>query len=144
MTDWNPELDSLARSMWSEGQSAGKIASVIGRSRNSVISRARRSNWGAHQAASKISGRCRVKAKTQPKKAERRHKPPRLAPAPLHVAPPPPPNFDVTKVEFIAAAARQCKFIFNDCSPWFACGSPAVSELPYCEYHCRICYAGRR
>jgi GcrA cell cycle regulator len=146
MTDWNSELDSQARSMWDDGLSASQIGNAIGRSTNSVISRAHRCNWGSRRVAVPRRPKCAIpKPSPEPKKAKTtNHSPVRLGPKPLPVVPPPPPNFDSTKVEFVEATRRQCKFIFGDCSPWFACGAAVVPSLPYCEYHCRMCYAGRR
>ena len=46
MTEWNPDVDALARKMWEDGLPASKIADAIGRSRSAVIARANRQNWG--------------------------------------------------------------------------------------------------
>ena len=51
MTEWNSDVDALARKMWDDGLPASKTADAIGRSRNSVIARANRQNWGNRKVA---------------------------------------------------------------------------------------------
>ena len=131
MTEWNPDVDALARKMWVDGLPASKIADAIGRSRNSVIARANRQNWGNRKVA----------VPRKPKFSATQSRPPAPSgPKPLRRPPPAPPIFDQTKVEFTQATSQQCKFILNNSAPWFACGAAIMPSLPYCEYHCQICY----
>ena len=131
MTEWNPVVDALARKMWEDDLPASKIANAIGRSRSAVIARANRQNWGNRK----------VGVSRKPKFSAMQGRPRTTSwPKPLRRPPPAPAIFDQTKVEFSQATSQQCKFILNSSAPWFACGAAIMPSLPYCEYHCQICY----
>ena len=134
MTEWNPDVDALARKMWEDGLPASKIADAIGRSRSAVIARANRQNWGNRKIA--------VLRKLKFSATQSRPPAP-SGPKPLRRPPAAPPIFDQTKVEFAQATSQQCKFILNNAAPWFACGAAIVPSSPYCEYHCQVCYGKR-
>ena len=126
--EWTPELNDTGRELWQQGMSAREIGGKIGRTKNSVISRAQRSDWGArrpHKAKPKP-------VKPKPAKCLPKRPKPALASAS--------PKLPETKMPFLEATAENCKFILGDRSPWMVCGATVKPQLPYCAFHCRICY----
>ncbi len=145
---WTPERTELLRRYWAEGESASRIAVLLGGfehcsdgGRNSVIGKVHRLNLaGRPKSSSSRPPRPRTtvdrvawnkgKEKTartpRPISEARVTRPKILEPVSLDIP--------ITELE-----PGQCKWPHGD-GPFLFCGHPAFPGEVYCDFHCRLAY----
>jgi hypothetical protein len=121
---WTDERFEQLKTLWGDGHSASQIVRIMGApSRNSVLSKVRRSNL-----ASRVD-------------APRAQRPPKAA----NVAPPP-PRQDGSPVTLLNVGFSQCRYpLWGDAEheTFRVCGQPKTSDSAYCEFHKRKASGGR-
>jgi len=171
---WTEERTALARRLWQEGHSASLIADRVGDgvTKNSVIGKAHRGQWGQRRPAYARPGtpkgwmrppepqpepkaKPRRRARVTPDETTARSHAPRAAP-PSPPPPPPPPVLLPPIEALVEPVGRhltlldlelgQCRWPLNDPprgQPYLFCGEPLWPEArSYCGYHFRIGSSG--
>jgi hypothetical protein len=131
---WTDDVSNIAQSMWQDGYSATIIASVIGKSRSSVVSRMKR--LGVVRAEGlPVLGADRIPAKT----ISRNGLPPRPAPAPRPVKPSRPATVPSQSPVMLADLLKHhCRAIPGEVLPnglTLYCGDPKAEGSSYCPFH---------
>lgn len=146
--NWPSELEDQLRLLWASGESASKIASIMGRglTRNSIIGKAHRMHLPARRPSGPVGyKRARVpttqtaqKKQSFKKRADwtqRPVKPPALKPHPVK------PQGEawaaiegVTPVSLLDLEAGHCRWPVGLETPFLFCGAPATHRH-YCEHH---------
>lgn len=135
---WGEEEDKILRDMYAQGFSFGKISEkLIGRSRNSTISRADRIGLPKRDGG-------RPRKQVHHAKTIRRKSPFHFGPA-VDAAPPLAFTPKAAKVEplmiaFADLGADQCRFAYGEEQPYFFCGHSQKEGSSYCEKHHRLCH----
>lgn len=148
---WTKEQDDKLRVLWDAGLSTTEIGRRLGKSKNSVISRARRSGCTKRENPIK-------RGVGEPKRKLRAvQKSVKALPSLATIQAPPPVRAVVRRVvEKPASPARKptpaaskpkrttpCAWPMNDRWPWRFCDVPTC-DGPYCEEHAQRAYARTR
>jgi len=144
MIYWKEIESDLARTMWQRGDSAQTIANTIstaGRSfsRNAIIGRAHRLNWGGHVTHRRSSAPDDARAPVRKRKAVERKAPfdPRT---PVHVRRPEAPRGPTIPrmLNVVDLDDTVCHFPIGDPldgEPFGFCGAPVDDGFVYCPFH---------
>ena len=151
ISGWTDEEYASLRALWAEGLSAREIGLRLGRSKNSVISRAHHldlkarpsPNRGAPKAAPAArpnarSGALRVATVAV---SVRDAEPDALPPMPAVAAPPVHVVPERPQRPVFTPPPGECRFIL-DCG--LPCDAPTELGKPYCLQHCRLCFVNYR
>lgn len=140
---WNEQNVELLRKLWiDEGMSAGRIAPILGFTRNAVISKINRKGWlGRRVSPSKIKrvanplGR-RAHKKTTPS-VSRPERPQFTA----DYVPPPPSEYDVPRKRLADLEAEDCRFPVDlpNGKGFGFCALERAPGVSYCPEHARRC-----
>lgn len=169
---WTTETVATLRRMWSNGETSGQIARILGVSRCAVIGKIHRLNLTRGAAAPKPEPKPAPKPKkTSPslastprpladmtKAARARHtkgtlgraappvwSKPTTTPAPRREAAPL-PTVTTAPVSFMQLRVGSCRFPFGDPRDFEAlrfCGAPSEPDQSFCPAHRAICYEPR-
>lgn len=137
---WDDSDDAQLRRMWNEeGLSSGDIGYVMGRTRNSVISRVRRLGL---QMRANVKTAPRIKPRKNYSERPRRAKVLKLLPMPLpgDVRPLLGSAWDalpgVTPVALVDLESGMCRWPIGEATPYLFCGAHADGS--YCPYHAAL------
>jgi GcrA cell cycle regulator len=151
--EWSSERIEQLRSLWHDGLSASQIAAQLGGiTRNAVIGKAHRLGLMGRPSPIKNrpAGVVRRAAPRRPR-AEQTHAP-RVASAPIRVAPTPAPRKieptppveigDMPGATILTLTDRICKWPIGDPrdADFHFCGRGSAEGLPYCSDHARRAY----
>lgn len=147
MTIWTADEDKTLSNMWDKGEPASVIARVVGRTKNSVISRAHRLKLASrpnpltHDYGKKISdGWAR-----RPRQTVIRLKPkPKLGPVGSLEALSPQSALNGVGVSHSELRPSMCQFPVTLDSPFRFCGCHPLTGKPYCSAHSVIAYTNFR
>ena len=150
MTDlrfWTEIESDLAQQMWQRGDSAQTIANVISTrdhtfTRNAVIGRAHRYNWGRHVTLRRASAPDDARAPVRKRKAVERKAPfdprrPKLVERPEAPRGPSVPRM----LNVVDLDDTVCHFPIGDPldgRPFGFCGAPVNDGFVYCPFHHRM------
>ncbi|MGE0232686.1 MAG: GcrA family cell cycle regulator [Flavobacteriaceae bacterium] len=145
--DWTDERVTRLKQLWSDGNSAGEIATFLGgTTRNAVIGKIHRLGLMKREqpqsAKRRIARQNRPAAprKSRPERAEAyrapEHAPERL---PTPIIAERAPDYTGEPVPFTETGPRSCKWIFSN-APAMCCGAPVRTGTSWCEKHYRRVY----
>jgi GcrA cell cycle regulator len=154
---WTEADDLTLKRMWEDGETSSSIGRAIGKSKNSVISRAHRLLLPARPSPIKAARPLPARpspikaARPRPKTVFKRkaaHHSANLAKARTAMPPirlPPVPHVEMLDGKGVAPAdlkSRHCQWPHGDPgdAAFRFCGQPPIGTRPYCEAHCRIAY----
>jgi GcrA cell cycle regulator len=147
--DDDPSRVERCKQLWAEGHSAGVIASLLGTSRSSVLSKINRSGWYGPQTRARLSFQT-ANQRDPPKKPPRRRV--RLRPLAGTAKNQPPPvrsDADAARsftggppVPLASLERGQCRWpLGHPGDPGFGfCGAGKLAGMSYCEMHFRLAH----
>lgn len=133
---WTQEMDETLRTMAAEGKTSTWIGAAVGRSRNSVIGRAKRIGvnllFRSPRGTGVVSPIVRIKVPA----AKKRMAPPQPA-APVV------PDEERVGIPLVELMSYSCRWpVHRDGEEARFCGAHAYSDFPYCLEHARRAYQG--
>lgn len=143
--DWSNEKVEELRRLWGQGQTASRIAELLGGvTRNAVIGKAHRLGLRGRPSPIRRDENApfvRASRPTQPAEAAEQAMA-EAAPQPVAETPPPAPAQPTAQVKAPQAGARTCSWPVGDPKqPGFHfCGQEALAGRPYCAAHCSMAY----
>lgn len=151
---WTKDEEEKLKKLWEQGLTSAKIASIMGKSRNSIIGKAhakkfRRNYDGKPPETHRVAKR--VKPAPPPKPAPKAVPKPAIT-IPKFLAPKPiaptertqlePEPLKPTWVPFLEQGPNHCKWIVaGEKETSMVCGDVRVHDRPYCPKHCDKAYA---